>query len=151
MEEGSTLADKSFCRQCVDARDLGFDFTMTFQPIVNLKLREVFGYEALVRGFNNESAFSVISQVNQDTLYLFDQQCRVKAIALAAKLGITSILSINFLPNAVYKPQRCIRTTLDAATRYGFPTNKIMFEFTEGEKISDTQHVKGIVEYYREQ
>ena len=151
MEEGSTLADKSFCRQCVDASDLGFDFTMAFQPIVNLKLREVFGYEALVRGLNNESAFSVISQVNQDNLYLFDQQCRVKAIALAAKLGITSILSINFLPNAVYKPQRCIRTTLNAATRYGFPTNKIMFEFTEGEKISDTQHVKDIVEYYREQ
>ena len=50
MEEGSTLADKSFCRQCVDARELGFDFTMAFQPIVNLKLREVFGYEALVRG-----------------------------------------------------------------------------------------------------
>ncbi|MGY0563508.1 MAG: EAL domain-containing protein, partial [Paraglaciecola chathamensis] len=92
MEDGSTLADKSFCKKCVNAGDLGFDFTMAFQPIVNLKLREVFGYEALVRGLNNESAFSVISQVNQDNLYLFDQQCRVKAIALAAKLGITSIL-----------------------------------------------------------
>ncbi|MGY0582204.1 MAG: EAL domain-containing protein, partial [Paraglaciecola chathamensis] len=56
MEDGSTLADKSFCKKCVNAGDLGFDFTMAFQPIVNLKLREVFGYEALVRGLNNESA-----------------------------------------------------------------------------------------------
>lgn len=102
-----------------------------------------------MRGLNNESAYSVISQVNDDNRYVFDQQCRVKAIALASKLGIDSILSINFLPNAIYKPERCIRTTLEAAKRYNFPTEKIMFEFTEVEKIEDSSHVKRVVEYYQ--
>lgn len=92
----------------------------------------------MARGLNNESAYSVISKVNDDNRYLFDQQCRIKAIALAAKLNIDSILSINFLPNAIYKPERCIRTTLDAAKKYNFPANRIMFEFTEGEKIEDS-------------
>ncbi|MDE1214789.1 EAL domain-containing protein [Vibrio aestuarianus] len=122
---------------------------MAFQPIVNCRTQAIFGYEALVRGLNNESAYSVISQVNDDNRYVFDQQCRVKAIALASKLGIDSILSINFLPNAIYKPERCIRTTLEAAKRYNFPTEKIMFEFTEVEKIEDSSHVKRMVEYYQ--
>lgn len=139
---------REVCRQCQDEGELPFDFTMAFQPIINTKTHATFGYEALVRGMNNESAFSIIEQVNDDNRYLFDQQCRIKAISLAAKLNLSSMLSINFLPNAVYQPERCIRTTLEAARKYNFPTEKIIFEFTEVEKIEDTNHVKRIVEYY---
>ena len=121
---------------------------MAFQPIISCKTNEIYGYEALVRGLNNESAYSIISKVNDDNRYLFDQLCRIKAIALASKLKLDSILSINFLPNAIYKPERCIRTTLDAAKKYNFPAEKIMFEFTEVEKIEDSNFVKGIVDYY---
>jgi len=121
---------------------------MAFQPIVNCSSKQIFGYEALVRGLKNESAYSVISKVNDDNRYLFDQLCRVKAIALAASLKLDSILSINFLPNAIYKPERCIRTTLEAAQKYGFSTKQIMFEFTEVEKIEESEVVKEIVEFY---
>lgn len=137
------------CKQCQESSDLGFDFTMAFQPIIQYSSKTIFGYEALVRGLNNESAFSVISQVNDDNRYRFDQLCRVKAIALAAKLNINQMVSINFLPNAVYRPERCIRTTLEAAKEYGFPITQIMFEFTEVEKVKDNQHIKNIVEYYK--
>ena len=149
MDEKIMIYDRFSCENCQDNSSLGFDFTMAFQPIVDLQKGEVFGYEALVRGLNNEPAISVISRINDDNRYLFDQLCRVKAIALAAKLKLNSMLSINFLPNAVYKPERCIRTTLDAAHRYGFPADKIMFEFTEVERIEDSGFVKNIVEYYR--
>lgn len=149
MDEQQVECERAFCSNCSEASHLGFDFTMAFQPIVNCRTQAIFGYEALVRGLNNESAYSVISQVNDDNRYVFDQQCRIKAIALASKLGIDSILSINFLPNAIYKPERCIRTTLEAAKRYNFPTEKIMFEFTEVEKIEDSSHVKRVVEYYQ--
>lgn len=137
------------CSQCLESVDLGFDFTMAFQPIIQYSTQSIFGYEALVRGLNNESAYSVISQVNDDNRYRFDQLCRVKAIALAAKLNIRQMVSINFLPNAVYRPERCIRTTLKAANEYGFPIDQIMFEFTEVEKVEDNQHIKDIVDYYR--
>ena len=149
METKPIIYDRFSCNKCFDKSSLDFDFTMAFQPIINCKTNTIFGYEALVRGLQNESAFSVIEQVNDDNRYLFDQLCRVKAIALAAKLKLDSMLSINFLPNAIYKPERCIRTTLEAAKEYGFPTNRIMFEFTENENISDTEFVKGIVEYYK--
>jgi EAL domain-containing protein (putative c-di-GMP-specific phosphodiesterase class I) len=91
----------------------------------------------------------VISRVNDKNRYLFDQLCRVKAISLASKLNITSMLSINFLPNAIYVPERCIRTTFEAAKQYDFPSDRIMFEFTEVEKMDDTEHVKRIVDYYQ--
>ncbi|MFV7782693.1 EAL domain-containing protein [Shewanella marisflavi] len=143
------LATKG-CQQCVNNPLLDFDFTMAFQPIIDIHKQKIFGFEALVRGPNNESAASILAKVNNENRYAFDQTCRVKAIALAAKLDLDTMLSINFLPNAIYQPERCIRTTLAAAKEYGFPTERIMFEFTEAEKIKDGGHVKRVVEYYRE-
>ena len=141
--------EEKICQSCTEDNNLDFDFTMAFQPIINCSNETIYGYEALVRGINNESAYSVISRVNDSNRYLFDQLCWVKAISLASKLNITSMLSINFLPNAVYVPERCIRTTFEAAKQYDFPTERIMFEFTEVEKIDDTEHVKRIVDYYQ--
>jgi EAL domain-containing protein (putative c-di-GMP-specific phosphodiesterase class I) len=149
VNDKSMECDRVLCSNCTDEESLGFDFTMAFQPIINCQTNSIFGYEALVRGLNNESAYSVISKVNDANRYTFDQLCRIKAIALAAKLGVDSMLSINFLPNAIYKPERCIRTTLEAAKKYNFPTQRIMFEFTEVEKIEDSAHIKRVVEYYQ--
>ncbi|ELV8624428.1 EAL domain-containing protein [Vibrio cidicii] len=149
MAEELMQGERIACRNCADKNQLGFDFSMAFQPIINCHTQTVFGYEALVRGLKNEPAFSIISRITDENRYLFDQLCRVKAISLAAKLGIESMLSINFLPNAVYQPERCIRTTLEAAKKYDFPTENIMFEFTEVEKIEDSQHVERIVSYYQ--
>ncbi|GAC19225.1 EAL domain-containing protein [Paraglaciecola arctica] len=148
MSKESIIYDRFSCNKCADKGSLDFDFTMAFQPIVNCYKNEIFGYEALVRGLNQESAYSIISKVNDDNRYLFDQLCRVKAISLAAELKLQSMLSINFLPKAIYQPERCIRTTLDAAKKYNFPTDKIMFEFTEVEKIEDVNVVKKIVKFY---
>jgi len=150
MNEKSQSCEKVSCSNCADSSELDFDFTMAFQPIINCQSNTIYGYEALVRGLNNESAYSIISQVNDDNRYTFDQLCRIKAIALASKLGINTMLSINFLPNAIYKPERCIRTTLEAAKQYNFPTTNIMFEFTEVEKIEDSSHVERVVSYYQE-
>lgn len=110
----------AICQLCQEKADLDFDFTMAFQPIVDCSQRTIFGYEALVRGINNEPAQSVIARVNDDNRYRFDQLCRIKAIALAARLDMRGMLSINFLPNAVYRPERCIRTTLQAARERRF-------------------------------
>lgn len=68
---------------------------------------------------------------------------------LAAELGMTELLSINFLPNAVYQPAACIRSTLEAAQTYNFPKERIIFEVLEGEDISDRQHLINIFKEYR--
>lgn len=138
------------CRECSDVGKLNFDFTMAFQPIVNIRTQQIFAHEALVRGLNNEPAGQIFQWVNDENRYLFDQACRTKAICLASQLDIPCFLSINFLPNAVYQPERCIRSTLAAAELYGFPIERIIFEITESEKITDLPHLRRIVDYYRE-
>ncbi|MBX3634620.1 MAG: EAL domain-containing protein [Rubrivivax sp.] len=137
------------CRDCRDGQALGMPITMAFQPIVDLRSGSVFGYEALVRGTGGEGAGQVLSQVGDDNRYAFDQTCRVTAIELASRLGLEGMLSINFLPNAVYRPQACIRTTLEAAARMGFPTSKLMFEVSESEQVLDHRHLRNIFDEYR--
>lgn len=137
------------CAECVKAAGLAFDFTMAFQPIVNIRTRSVYSQEALVRGLENQPAGVVFESVNNDNRYQFDQACRVKAIQLASELGVDSFLNINFLPTAVYRPELCIRTTLAAAERYGFPHERIIFEFTEVDKVDSPDHLLSIIEHYR--
>jgi EAL domain-containing protein (putative c-di-GMP-specific phosphodiesterase class I) len=142
------------CVGCKDGAKLDFDFSMAFQPIVDTKAERVWGYEALVRGTGGESAWSVLSQVDAENRYKFDQACRVKAIETASRLfprGEDVKLSINFMPNAVYEPAACLRTSLSAAKKANFPRENIMFEFTEGEKIDDVSHVERIVGEYKRQ
>ncbi len=137
------------CRECLNGAGLGFDFTMAFQPIVDIKNRRVFAQEALARGIGDLPAGEVFKHVNSDNLYAFDQACRVKAVRLAAQLGIDSLLSINFMPNAVYRPELCIRTTLMASEEFGFPSSRIMFEVTESEEVRNIDHLRGIFRDYR--
>jgi len=137
------------CGQCREGQGFDSPFTMAFQPVVDLQERRIHAYEALVRGPHGESAASILSQVTPDNRYAFDQACRVRAIELAGRLGLDRRLNINFMPNAVYEPAACIRATLAAAGRVGFPLDQITFEITEDERIADHQHLARIIEDYR--
>ena len=142
-------AEASACKGCRQPERLGFEFDYAYQPIVDIGTRSVFAYEALVRGPEGEGAASVLDQVNEDNRYRFDQACRVKAIKGAHALGMRVPLSINFLPNAVYKPEVCIRTTLEAARATGFPLENIIFEVTEGERVQDGVWFAQILREYK--
>jgi len=143
------------CNECRNLDNLDFQFTMAFQPIMDLQTQQPFAYEALVRGLNGEGAGVILSKVNDSNRYRFDQACRVKAIQQASGLGLDKLpdclLSINFLPNAVYRPETCIRATLEASKEFEFPTDRLMFEVTEGERVHDTAHLVGIFNEYRRQ
>jgi EAL domain-containing protein (putative c-di-GMP-specific phosphodiesterase class I) len=139
----------SGCQGCTGSH-LDFDISMAFQPIVDIADRSVFAYEALVRGIDGAPAADMLRRVNDENRYPFDQLCRVRAVEMAAALGMTSMLSINFMPNAVYEPSRCLRATLEAALRTGFPVERIIFETTEDERVDDA-YLKQIFATYRAQ
>ncbi len=146
------LPSQPACGACKDGVEPPFDFSMAFQPIVDVSNGTVYAYEALVRGPGGEGAYTVLQQVTEQNRYQFDQICRVKAISLAARLGLPATgasLSINFMPGAVYSPASCIQLTLQTATQVGFPCNLLIFEITETEPIRDRAHLRGIVAEYR--
>lgn len=69
---------------------------------------------------------------------------------MASRLGISTHLRINFLPKAVYRPERCIRTTLEAAALYGLPLDRLIFEVVESEEVKDVAHLAAIFHDYRQ-
>lgn len=146
----STANEVKPCVLCREDEPLGFEFTMAFQPIVDMRDRSVFAYESLIRGTDGSSAASILDRVTDRNRYTFDQACRVTAVEMASKLGVSCFLSINFLPNAVYQASTCIRATLAAAKRCSFPTDRLIFEITESER-PDQQHLKNIVVEYKRQ
>ncbi len=139
---------KSGCKACQTPVLLP-EFTMAFQPIIDIESGHTYAHEALVRPLGGGGAAEILNQINQENRYAFDQACRVKAIELAAKLRMQSLLSINFLPNAVYQPAACLRKTFDAAQRVGFPLHHLVFEVTENEPARDVGHLRNIFTEYR--
>ncbi len=139
------------CEGCRTGEAFPIDFTMAFHPIVDVTTGAIWAYEALVRGLEGQGAGAVLSAVTEENRYRFDQACRVKAIELAGTrmpAGSTAKLSINFMPNAVYEPSACIRSSFAAAARVKFDPRRLMFEFTENERM-DTAHVSNIVAAYK--
>lgn len=140
------------CKNCRNADRLSFDLSMAFQPIFDLRTGQAWAYEALVRGTDNRPAEEILSAVTPENRYSFDQACRVAAIEKSVAAGILETdarLSINFLPNAIYSPEACIRLTLQSAAEQGLASSRLMFEFTENEKMTNTSHIKDILKFYK--
>ncbi|UZJ60309.1 EAL domain-containing protein [Pseudomonas sp. KU26590] len=138
------------CQGCRESSALDLEFEFAYQPIVDIRDRSVFAHEALVRGVNGEGALSVLSRVDDTNRYRFDQLCRTRAISTAARLGMDEYLSINFLPNAVYRPELCIRSTLEAARAHNFPLDRLIFETVETEHVCSNSHLTNILREYRQ-
>lgn len=139
-------------RTCVCSQSPEVEFKFAFQPIVDLRSGTVFAQEALVRGPNGEGAGSVLGQVDQTNLHAFDRKCRIGAVKAASRLmgGGEALVSLNTMPNSVYDPETCLRTTIAAAHAAGFPIERIMFEMTEHEAIEDLDHFTMIVKSYKD-
>ena len=139
--------DRSLSIEAQDASDP--DFSFAFQPIVDANAREVFSYEALIRGAGNESAPHVLRQVSTDRLFAFDQKARARAIDVARRLGINCHLNLNFLPRSLEESPQSIVSTLEAAERANLPIKRIVIEVVEGEIIEDHSHFSRLINQYR--
>ncbi|MGA8531782.1 MAG: EAL domain-containing protein [Acidobacteriaceae bacterium] len=106
-------------------------FSFAFQPIVDGVARQVSGYEALIRGTWDEPAWQVLQQVPAQHLSQFDQEARATAISLAARLGVSGNLHLNFLPNALQDSPKTILSTIERAHQVGLPIHRIVLEVPE--------------------
>lgn len=117
--------------------DVDHRFTMAFQPIVDAQAREVFAYEALVRGEQGEGAAQMMGRAGPRGRFAFHEACRVRAIEMAALLDIPCRLSLNVTSSDVLGHSTCFRTAIDTAKRCGLPVDRLIFEITDGERAPD--------------
>ena len=151
MSRGGSDAAEA-CTECRAGNSLSFAFSSAFQPIVDLETRTVFAFEALVRGPAGEGAASIFAQVDASNRYVFDQAARRRAIELACARGLHESgarLSINFMPNAMYDPARCVRASLAAARRAALDPSRLIFEMVEHEEVGDVSKAREIFRVYR--
>ena len=57
--QAAGLPPRQACGACREGQKLPFEFTMAFQPIIDLRSGGAWGYEALVRGTAGEPAGSI--------------------------------------------------------------------------------------------
>lgn len=129
--------------------------TSYFQPIVDIKHENIYGYETLVRGVKNDGSlmypdelFSK-SKINDYTFKL-DRLCRESALKTAATKKVNQKVFINFIPTSIYDPEYCLQSTLKWANQLEFDYSNIVFEVVETEKVKNQEHLKNILKYYRE-
>jgi EAL domain-containing protein (putative c-di-GMP-specific phosphodiesterase class I) len=125
------------------------DFSYAFQPIVDVVSREVYSYEALLRGRANEPAYRVLERVPVHAKYQFDEDSRVAALALAVQLGLSCHLNLNLLPQGLYASVSSVTSTLAAAARHGLPIDRVILEVTEGEVVADYAHLGQLLNEFR--
>ncbi|MDP9083982.1 MAG: EAL domain-containing protein [Pseudomonadota bacterium] len=124
-------------------------FSYAFQPIVDTVALKVISYEALIRGPGNVPAFRVLEQVPNDLKHQFDQDSRIQAIALAARIGLQCNLNLNFMPRSLELCADAIGSTCKAAADNFLPLERIVLEVIEGEVIHDHMHFAALLNEYR--
>lgn len=132
-------------------------FHSVYQPIVALDpdgSRDVVGYEALLRATGPAgrlmptALFDAAEQAGW--LHVLDRIGRTTALRGAAGWLGEAMLFVNFLPTTIYRPEVCLRTTERAAREAGVSLDRVVFEVTESERVTDTDHLARVFAYYRD-
>lgn len=128
-----------------------------FHPIVSATDCSLFAYEGLIRARSSHSvdvigAGQLIYAARKLNLqHEFDRRARISAIRGAARLGLHGTrLFVNFMPNTIYDPEVCLRSTVEEAEKTGFGMSNIVFEVVETEQISSLDRLKQIVAFLKD-
>lgn len=121
------------------------NYTFAFQPIVDIDKREVWAYEALVRGPNGETAQAVLDQFSGDDLLRFDREARVRALELASRLGYTGRLSMNMMNKTLDLADEVLADTVASAIGLGYTSEQVMLEVSEKDQVPDVEDFLRIV------
>ncbi|HNR38669.1 MAG TPA: diguanylate phosphodiesterase [Acidobacteriota bacterium] len=124
-------------------------FTFAFQPIIHAPSRSVFSYEALLRGRTGEPAATVLQAVRPAGASAFNEQCRLTAIDLAVRLGITTRLNLNFMPSDLKMSPTAVTSLLEAARRGNIPSGRIILEILESDIIEGIEDFAAAINAYR--
>lgn len=130
--------------------------TAHFQPIVNIKNNTIYGYESLARGVSDDGNLIYPDTLFRwgregNMLFYLDRACRETSLKTAAVKNISSKVFINFIPTAIYDPQHCLQSTVKWAKQLDFDPKNIIFEVIESDYVSDLDHLKKILDFYKSQ
>lgn len=130
--------------------------TTFFQPIFTSEKAKIFGFECLSRGIAEDGRLiPPIELFNKagvlDLQFALDKITREVSIENTFKNSLTEYkVFINFLPTAIYNPNECLNSTIMVAKKFAINPFNLVFEVVESENVKNIEHLKTILNYYRE-
>ena len=125
-----------------------------FQPIVDIKKRQVFAYEALIRGPENSPLYSPLNlfHVAEEHGCLFEMDWLARQIAIEKyqQYGSPEFLFINVTVNAIMQGRHQSGVTLDCLKLLGISVEQVVIEITELQPVEDFSLFVESINHYRE-
>ncbi|BAZ47406.1 diguanylate cyclase/phosphodiesterase with GAF sensor [Nostoc sp. NIES-4103] len=131
-------------------------FTNYFQPIVSINdTSQIYGYESLLRGLDEQGNLVLPGPMLElaseaGLLPQLDRLARLGTITQATRHQVRGQIFINFAPMALYDPVSCLHSTVEAIDQAGISHERVVFEFVESDNPQDINHLKGVLQYYRD-
>ncbi len=125
-----------------------------FQPILDINSLEVIGYEVLAR-MENETEIKAAKKFMTSSLKFgiaekIDEIVQKKAIEIMSKKGLKDkYLFFNLSKDYIQNPAKIFKFE-EFLFKYRFPSDRIVFEITEEEAISETNVVKEVIRIAKE-
>jgi EAL domain-containing protein (putative c-di-GMP-specific phosphodiesterase class I) len=120
---------------------LADQLSTVFQPVVELRSRQVLGYEALSRGPAGSvyqmplRLFEMAEEA--DLVFELDRKCRRRALAAAISLPAPAKLFVNVFPSAMYDPEFQGAALVRLAEDQGLSPDRVVLEITEKSAIEN--------------
>jgi len=120
---------------------LADQLSTVFQPILELRSRQVLGYEALSRGPAGSvyqmplRLFAMAEEA--DLVFELDRKCRCRALAAAHSLPARAKLFVNVFPSAMYDPEFQGAALVRLAQDQGLTPDRVVLEITERSAIEN--------------
>lgn len=144
----------SSLEQCLERVISERRLTVLFQPIISNKSREVYGYEALIRGPSNTPLHAPVSlfetAVRHGRLVDLELLCREISIRQFRRLNLPGKLFLNASPETLFQPGFRSGCTLDMLRREGLSPSRVVIELTEHYPLDNYEVVREALQHYRE-
>ena len=128
--------------------------TVLFQPIVSNKSREIFGYEALIRGPSDTPLHSPVTlfetAVRYGRLVELELLCREMSIQQFKSLNLPGKLFLNASPETLFQPGFRSGRTLDMLKKIGLSPERVVIELTEQYPLESYDVVREARHHYKE-
>ncbi|MCW8918658.1 MAG: EAL and GGDEF domain-containing protein [Gammaproteobacteria bacterium] len=128
--------------------------TVLFQPIVSHKTREIYAYEALIRGPSDTPLHAPVNlfetAVRHARLVDLELLCREVSIQQFKRLNLPGKLFLNASPETLFQPDFRSGCTLDMLQRAGLSPERVVIELTEQYPLDNYDVVREALQHYKE-
>ena len=129
------------------------NLSVYFQPIVENNRRNIFAYEALIRGPINTHFHSPITLFEaaseQGRLVELELLCRELSIVQFKTLNLPGKLFLNASPATLFQPNFRSGRTLEMLQKIGLDPSRVVIELTEHEPLENYELVRDALKHYK--